>query len=159
METFCVSHELSLLIASELRQINMLIGPRRALIARSISGSVSLEDIDALSALLHSAYTAMERIMTHVAKKEGVHEDLRSKAFMWHTALLSALATSTDSRPRVISEGLYIQLNEYLGFRHVFRHAYLHELQWSKMHPLVENLESVIHQFQSEINDYLRKRP
>jgi len=120
-----VSHDLNLLIASELRQLSLLIEPRRPLIARSMGGSVSLEDIDALSALLHSAYTAMERIMTHAAKKEGIHEELRSKAFMWHTALLNILAASDGNRPAVISKELRAHLNEYLGFRHVFRHAYI----------------------------------
>jgi hypothetical protein len=158
MEIFCVSHDLNLLIASELKQLDMLIEPRRPLIARSLSGTASMEDLDALSALLHSVYTSMERIMTHIAKNEGVHEKLRSKAFMWHTALLSSLASSTDDRPAIVSEELHVHLNEYLGFRHVFRHAYLHELQWSKMRPLVENLESVVQLFQSEVSNYLLKR-
>ena len=154
-----MSHELNLLIASELKQLDMLIEPRRPLIARSLNASPSMEDLDALSALLHSAYTSMERIMTHIAGNQGVHEAMRSKAFMWHTALLNALATSTDDRPAVISDELRIHLNEYLGFRHVFRHAYLHELQWSKMRPLVENLENVVQLFQSEVKDHLHKRP
>lgn len=157
MGTFCVSHDLKHLITAELRQLDMLIAPRRPLIARSLSGSAALEDLDALAALLHSAYTAMERIMTHIAKNEGIYEDLRSKASIWHSALLSTLAAPIDKEPAVISAELYRQLNEYLGFRHVFRHAYLHELQWSKMRLLVENLEKVIQLFETEIANYLQR--
>lgn len=154
-----MSHDMNLLIASELEQLNMLVETRRPLVERSIRGDVSLESLDALSALLHSAYTAMERIMTHVAKKEGIYEELRSRAYMWHTALLNALSPPDADQPGIISEALRGHLSEYLGFRHVFRHAYLHELQWGKMRPLVENLEPVVRMFESEINDYLRKHP
>ncbi len=153
-----MSHDLKLLIAAELRQLSLLIEPRRSLIERSMLGPVSTEDVDALSALLHSAYTAMERVMTHIAKYEGNYDGLRSQSFMWHSALLNLLAAPTDNRSSIISEPLYARLKEYLGFRHVFRHAYLHELQWSKMHGLVQNLESVIIVFESEVTGYLEKK-
>jgi hypothetical protein len=97
--------------------------------------------------------------MTHVARNEGLDEQLRSKSYMWHTTLLNVLAASVGGRPAIISEELRAHLDEYLGFRHVFRHAYLHELQWSKMRPLVENLERIVLLFQSEISEYLRRSP
>ena len=118
---------------------------------------VELESLDALSALLHSSYTPMERILVHIAKRGGEYEAVQSKAFMWHSVLLNTLAVPTDKRPAVISEELHHHLKEYLGFRHVFRHAYLHELQWSRMRGLVENLNKVITLFESEITAHLRK--
>lgn len=153
-----MSHDLKLLIVAELRQLNLLIESRRPLIERSLRGPASTDDLDALSALLHSSYTAMERIMTHIAKNEGMYESLYSQSFMWHAALLNQMAASMDNRPAIISEDLYAHLKEYLGFRHVFRHAYLHELQWSKMHALVQNLEAVISTFESEVGQYLHRK-
>ncbi len=156
MEIFCVSHDLDRLIRAELKQIRMLVESRRSLIERSLTGSVEIEHLDALSALLHSVYTAMERIMVHVAKREGEYEAIHAKAFMWHSMLLNTLAAPADKRPAVISEALHNHLKEYLGFRHVFRHAYLHELQWNKMRGLVEELLDVIALFESEILAFLR---
>jgi len=131
-----VSHDLDSMIAAEFEQLRMLVDPRRPLMERSLRGPVELESLDALSALLHSSYTAMERILVHIAKRGWEYEAVQSKAFMWHSVLLSTLAAPTDKRPAVISEELHRHLKEYLGFRHVFRHAYLHELQWSKMRGL-----------------------
>ncbi len=99
----------------------------------------------------------MERILTHVAKNEGADADLRSKSFMWHTALLNTLANPIGGRPAILSKELHVSLGEYLSFRHLFRHAYLHELQWSKMRTLVEDLEKVILSFTCEINNYVSR--
>jgi hypothetical protein len=152
-----VSHDLDALIAAELQQLRMLIEPRRPLIERSLRGPVELESLDALSALLHSAYTAMERILVHMAKRGSEYETVQAKVFMWHSVLLNTLAAPTDKRPAIITEELHDHLKAYLGFRHVFRHAYLHELQWNKMRGLVENLDEVIGLFESEITAHLER--
>ena len=151
-------HDLDWLIAAELEQLRTLVQTRRPLLERTLGGAVELESLDALSALLHSSYTAMERILVHIAKREGEYEAVQNQPFLWHSALLSRLAAPTDARPAVIGEALHNDLKGYLGFRHVFRHAYLQELQWNKMRGLVENLERVISVFESEIGDYLEGR-
>lgn len=151
-----MSHDFDSLIAAEFQQLRMLVEPRRPLIERSLRGPVEIESLDALSALLHSSYTAMERILVHIAKREGEYEAIQSRASMWHSALLNTLAAPTDRRPAVISEELLNRLRDYLGFRHVFRHAYLHELQWRRMHGLVADLDKVVVQFESEIGAFLK---
>lgn len=124
-----MSHDYDKLIVAELAQIRLLVEQRRAIVERCLKDSADTESLDALSALLHSVYTAMERVLVHVAKREGEYEAIQSRAFMWHACLLNTLASPTVERPAVISERLYGPLQEYLDFRHVFRHAYLHELK------------------------------
>ena len=145
------------LIALELEQIALLVASRRSLMERSLRDGPTIEELDALAALLHSAYTAMERVMTHIAKHEGCYDSLHSKSYMWHGALLQAMAARAAERPPIIGVGLCNQLKQYLGFRHVFRHAYLHELQWSKMKPLVEELTAVARSFEEAIQDYCQR--
>lgn len=157
MGIFSVSPDLENLILAELHQLRIQVEQRRSIIERSLQGSVDLENIDALSALLHATYTAMERVLLHIAKREGEYEAVRAKAFMWHVALLNTLAMPTDKRPAVVSELLYNSLREYLGFRHVFRHAYLDEIQWNKMRGLVENLFRVVALFESEVTTFLKQ--
>jgi len=157
METFCVSHNLELLIAAELKQLDLLMGARQQFIKRSLAKNPTTEGLDALAALLHSAYTAMERIMVHIAKNDGLYAEIRAKSFMWHATLLNRMAQPGNRLSSIISKELHGYLNEYLGFRHVFRHAYLHELKWSKMQPLVQNLEHAVRLFGYEINTYLQR--
>lgn len=150
-----MSHDIDGLISAELRQLRLLVERRRPSIARSLAHPPELEALDALSALLHSFYAGIERTLVHIAKREGVYRHVQSRALTWHAALLSTLTEAADTRPAVISEVLCNHLKAYLGFRHVFRHAYLHELQWSKMRILVENIDQVLAMFEKEIRAYL----
>jgi hypothetical protein len=55
----------------------------------------------------------------------------------------------------VISEELRIALRGFLDFRHVFRHAYSFELQWSKMAPLVAECEATFRKLEREITGFV----
>ena len=59
-------------------------------------------------------------------------------------------------RPRVISEKLASELNEYLSFRHLFRNIYGFELASGRLNFLVEKFEKVSKQFISEIKKFLK---
>jgi hypothetical protein len=69
----------------------------------------------------------------------------------WHVTLLDAMASSSPSRPAVISPQLRQLLRGYLDFRHMFRHAYTHELKWNKMAALVLNAERVLERLEVEL--------
>jgi len=69
--------------------------------------------------------------------------------------LLNAMAAAGPSRPSLISSALRDELRVYLEFRHVFRHAYSHELQWTKMAPLVMNAELILRQLELDIKRFL----
>ena len=136
MGTSIVSRDLDRLIEVEFQQLRMLTNRRRFLVERSLRGPVDLETMDALSALLHSTYTAVERIMLHVLARQSEVDLVHRDSAMWHARLLNVMATASTQRPAILSALLHSRLKEYLGFRHVFRHAYLHELQWEKMRGL-----------------------
>jgi hypothetical protein len=57
--------------------------------------------------------------------------------------LLDRMTQSAGGRGPLISEDLRSRLQEYLEFRHFFRHSYSFQLQWEKMKPLVQNLVAV----------------
>jgi hypothetical protein len=79
---------------------------------------------------------------------------------MWHIRLLDTMVNATDSRPAVISPRLRASLRKYLEFRHVFRHAYSFELQWTRMAPLVVNCLTAFEELKGEMGiflDYLDK--
>lgn len=66
------------------------------------------------------------------------------------------MTRSGPKRPAVISESLNDRLQEYLDFRHVFRHAYSFELHWNKMAPLVYNIEDVYQQLRQEMELFVQ---
>ena len=91
-------------------------------------------EIDALAALLHSFYTGIENIFKRIS---ATLDNGPPGGPFWHVELLNSMTRCTTSRPAVISHELCKTLRQYLDFRHVFRHAYAFDLQWSKMAPLV----------------------
>jgi len=44
---------------------------------------------------------------------------------------------------------------EYLGFRHIFRHAYALKLDWNRLKPLIEELGPVFNRYKSDLENFL----
>ncbi len=59
-------------------------------------------------------------------------------------------------RPRVISDELAADLDEYLAFRHLFRNIYGFELKGDRIDRLSEKFDSVSKIFAQEIRKILR---
>ena len=111
-------------------------------------------ELSALAALLHSFYTGVENIFKRVTVElDG--EPVRGDA--WHRELLLRMKTSTANRPVLLPEELHDPLNEYLRFRHVFRHAYSFDLDWQKMAPLVLRLEETFQKLEKALDAFLKK--
>ena len=90
----------------------------------------------AQGSILHDFYTGCERIFLRIAK--DIEGDVPQDEH-WHIDLLKRMAAERgDVRPEVISEDLARTLRPYLGFRHVFRNIYGHELRPDRLCPLIE---------------------
>lgn len=101
---------------------------------------------------LHHLYTAMEEILLRINK---VYDQIPVSSDSWHRELLRNMGLNVeDVRPSVISDKLISNLNEYRSFRHVVRHAYDYELDWSRLRPLVKNIFPAVQQFESEIKTF-----
>ena len=64
------------------------------------------------------------------------------------------MADPTEYRKNVISEITFTQLEEYLGFRHFFRHSYKFRLDWDKLERLVLNLESTWNNVKKDLESF-----
>lgn len=94
--------------------------------------------------ILQDFYTAAERLFEKIAREtgEGIPNSLE-----WHKELLATMALDIPGvRPPVIDSGLGDHLDEYLRFRHVFRHVYGHELEWGEMAHLAEQMPETVSQ-------------
>jgi len=146
------SNKLGKQVRVELEQMKRLLQRHPGLIEKCRTEPPSHLEIDALATLLHSFYSGVENIFKRVSI--AIDGGPPSGLF-WHVALLESMARPTASRPAVISESLRQALKRYLDFRHVFRHAYAFELKWSKMSPLVLDVEDTLHALEDELARFL----
>lgn len=95
-------------------------------------------ELYAIAGMLHEFYNGVERIFERIAVSLG--ESLPRGAH-WHADLLVQMATPVEGgRPAVIDDALRARLEEYLRFRHFFRHAYGYTLEWNRLRWQAEHL-------------------
>ncbi len=118
------------------------IKPEKEIIFKRAKGSV-----------LHDFYNCCERIFKRIAiEMNGGYEDTEK----WHKSLLYRMTIPIEGlRPRVLSDELAAELDEFLAFRHLFRNIYGFELKGGRIDYLVEKFEGVAGSFRKEIAGFL----
>jgi predicted nucleotidyltransferase len=105
--------------------------------------------LNALASYLHQFYTGCERILERIAVT--VDGGLPGGAFS-HANLLAQMARELPGiRPAVLHETLWLRLQDYLAFRHFFRHAYGYTLEWAKLRPLVAGMAATFTDVQGQL--------
>lgn len=108
--------------------------------------------VTVMSSILHSFYNGIEKIFEMISKDIDNFVAIGNKS---HQELLDNVYTSNEKRKAIINEEVYILLNDYLGFRHVFRHSYSFQLKWDKMKPLANNLFCTWEKLKEQIEDFI----
>ena len=129
---------LSRLIIRELGEIDGLLGKSSALLATPCDAEPSFERLAALSTILTSFYTGIERIFERIA---SCLDPTQPEGERRHIELLNQVARPSSNRPAVISEESRQRLRDYLAFHHRSRHAYAHHLEWRGMEHLVTQIQ------------------
>ena len=116
--------------------------PEREIIFKRAKGSA-----------LHDFYNCCERVFKKVAiELNGGYEETEK----WHKSLLYRMTIPIAGlRPRVISDELAAELEEFMAFRHLFRNIYGFELKGGRIDYLVEKFEAVAGSFKKEIGEFL----
>jgi hypothetical protein len=103
--------------------------------------------------ILHDFYNCCERVFKKIAIEINSGYEESEK---WHKNLLYQMTTPIEGiRPRVISDELAADLDEFLAFRHLFRNIYGFELKGSRIDYLVGKFEKVAERFRKEAQDFL----
>ncbi len=63
------------------------------------------------------------------------------------------------ARPAVLSSKLGDRLEDYLQFRHFFRHSYVFDLHWERMKPLVLGCEETLRLLEEQLDAFLKSGP
>lgn len=103
----------------------------RKIASRKQASAKDLIAFESLAYQLHNLYSAFEDLFRIVANH---FENHISEQTGWHKELLKRMATDIRGiRPAFISSQVHELLEDLRGFRHVFRHAYLYELDPEKV--------------------------
>jgi len=106
-----------------------------------------------MATYVHDFYQATESIFERIAV---FLDGGLPRGGDWHVELLMQMyQEKPDIRPAVLSdELLYMRLNDYRKFRHVFRMAYRTELEWEKLEPKIVNMASTLEMLRAQLDQF-----
>ncbi len=139
-------------VALERQQLHRLLETYHPLLEKCAANPPDYIELSSLAAMLHSFYNGIENIFKRVALE--LDGGPPSGEF-WHRELLDSMKVPGKSRPPVISEELLESLDDYLQFRHFFRHAYTFDLRWDRMKTLVLGCEETLGLVEGELDRFL----
>ena len=119
---------------------------------QNLSGKPSKTIIRACVGILHDFYTGIEKIFERIANEidGGV-----PRGYDWHLQLLQRmLAPISGIRPQIINADLGEELDEYMRFRHVFRHQYGFQLRWQLVKDLVDRMPEAYRRIVEQIHAF-----
>ena len=146
-----VSRELATKIRVGLEQLAIVRQQFQPLISVPSDATVGVIETSAASAMLHSFYTEIEKVLKLIARE---WDRQLPSSDSWHKDLLVQMSQATASRPAVLSTGLVEVLNEFLAFRHLFRGASIALMRWDKLHPLVAKVDRTYEHARSELEAF-----
>lgn len=115
--------------------------------------------LSAIGSHLHSYYNGIEKIFEIINKET---DNFSFNSDRSHSELLLVMAMKTDKRNAVISEQSKNELSDYMKFRHFFRHSYSYDIDWNKVKPLLNQIQTNWQRVHKEIdtfrNDFVKKQ-
>jgi hypothetical protein len=101
---------------------------------------------------VHGFYNGLEKIFNLIA--ESI-DNFEPPDAAWHKELLKQMTLEIQGiRPAVPSADLAAVLEDYLEFRHFFRHSYSFDLDWDELKPKVENLKSTFDKLEKALQQF-----
>jgi len=139
-------------IQLELDNLSRVAESTRALLAR-LPAQPDEYEIRSTGSLLHDFYSGLERIFERIAVR--LDGDLPSGPSR-HTYLLQRMTVPwAEVRPAVIDRALATRLQDYLRFRHLFRHTYGFDLEWEKCQGLAEGMMETLETLRARLMAFL----
>ena len=115
---------------------------------------ISNSDKTVIGYLLHNFYNGCENIFRSIGR--FFENELEGTA--WHRDLLKRMTLEIRGfRPRVISDDLYVLLDDFRGFRHKFRHSYSFELDWEREKVVAAKFSGALDLLKRDVGGFLRR--
>ena len=104
--------------------------------------------------IVHDFYNGVERFLERVSVEMNGALPAGPDS---HARLLDRMARELpDVRPAVLRPEVRTRLEEYLRFRHLFRHRYGYELRWDKLLPLLRGLAELAPDLHHDLESFVR---
>lgn len=142
-------------IADELKKLERLQSEFSAIetMLNRTEDDMPFYDRSAIGYYLHCFYNGCENIFRSVAR--FFENDLGPQT--WHSDILKRMKLSVPGfRPALIDEELFRMLNDFRGFRHIFRHSYTFDLDWEKERPVAMKLSRTYLLLKEQVEQFLR---
>ena len=102
---------------------------------------------------LHNFYNGCENIFKNIS--QFFENNFTTNRY--HRELLERMILEIEGiRPRVISDELFLILEDFLGFRHKFRHSYSFELDWDREKLVLNKFDKAFNLLNKEINKFIK---
>jgi hypothetical protein len=139
-------------IDQELKQIRKVVKRVEEKLAEVSLSSPDDFTIGGFANYVHSFYNGLENIFKLIA--EYVDESQPQSAG-WHRELLNQMSLELqDLRPAVLTAELASVLEDYLEFRHFFRHSYGFDLDWDELKPKAEKLKPTFEKLEAAFQQF-----
>ena len=148
-----MSHDLTIKIQLGLDSLAVIREQFNSLASTPTDAASEVIETAAASAMLHSFYTEIEKILKLIAQEE---DERLPSSDSWHRDLLKQMSERTAKRPAVLSPNLVEVLGEFLAFRHRFRGASIALMRWEKLSPLIVKVDSTYELAKAEIEAFAR---
>jgi hypothetical protein len=107
----------------------------------------------AIGSIFHDFYTAVENMFKIVAKNIDGSVPSGSE---WHLELLEQMSVAIQGeRPAFISVNTKLLLNEFRGFRHIFRNIYGFNLMPERIERLLEIFPETVDELKKDVEKFI----
>lgn len=134
-------------IKYEISEIDTLLEKSSTLISVCKSREPDFVETVAIGGILHSFYNGIENIFVLIAKSLGF--DFKSSS-QWHRNLVDFMF----NQPNFLNADWRLQMTEYMGFRHFFRHTYGYTIKWDKCSHLFFDMTDFWTKIKMSLNNY-----
>jgi hypothetical protein len=135
-----LSETISERIQRDVMLIDQLLAAYDDLLLQVKQKPPDLVQVTALASVLHSFYNGLESIFVTIAKEVDGTVPTGDR---WHRDLLEQMGEANEFRGVVLPSLILSQIQNYLAFRHYYRHAYSFFLRWEELRELVLPLTAV----------------
>lgn len=145
--------ELTRDVQFELELMSKVVSELTALEQDVQQSDPTVREKTAAGAFLAQFYSGVENISKRICRFHNVE---LPEGDAWHLELFEWFCPpARPPLPVLFSEELAKTMAAYRRFRHVVRHSYGVQLEWSRMEPGIVRIEEVFSEFSSDIRRYL----
>jgi ribonuclease HepT-like protein len=103
--------------------------------------------------IVHDFYNVVEHFFERVAVELNGGQPAGQDS---HAQLLRRMSRQVEGvRPAAIDEALRGRLQEYLRFRHLFRHGYVFALEWDRLVPLLHGMRELSAELRRQFDTFI----